>query len=143
MKKFVAGLLVAFGTMTMSGCMEMIGENKMETVSGEVYYLQRISLPSNANVTVTLSDVSLADAPAKVISSQSFATDGQQVPIPFTLTYPANDIDSRSTYSVSAKIDVDGKMIYNSVDAYPVITDANKTASGVRVQVFTTDAMPQ
>lgn len=36
----------------------------MKTITGTVAYRERIALPPNAVVTVTLEDVSLADAPS-------------------------------------------------------------------------------
>ena len=50
-------------------------------LSGTVTYLQRITLAPDAVVEVTLQDVSKADAPAEVISTQTIETQGAQVPI--------------------------------------------------------------
>ncbi|MEH0666316.1 YbaY family lipoprotein [Vibrio scophthalmi] len=100
---------------------------KMETVSGTLAYRERIALPSEALVTVTLQDVSLADAPAKVIAKQQFSADGAQVPFTFELSYDPSQIDARHTYSVSARIEVDGKLRFISDTAYRVITDEAKT----------------
>ncbi len=138
MIKKLMGVAIVSSVLGMMGCSDSSSTTEMATVQGEVYYLPRISLPENANVTVTLSDVSLADASAKVVSSQTFVTEGKQVPLPFELTYSPSDINTNHTYSLSAKIDVDGKMVFNSHQAYPVITDAAKTTTDVQVQVVPT-----
>ena len=47
-------------------------------VSGSVFINQRVALPPDAVLTVTLSDASLADAPSKVISQKVARTQGKQ-----------------------------------------------------------------
>ncbi|GAM78114.1 lipoprotein-related protein [Vibrio ishigakensis] len=50
----------------------------MREVSGTVAYRERIALPDNAVLKVTLEDVSLADAKAIVIDSQSYTTEASR-----------------------------------------------------------------
>ncbi|GAL29980.1 lipoprotein-related protein [Vibrio variabilis] len=99
----------------------------MAAVKGTIAYRERIALPADAVVTVKLQDVSLQDVAAKVISEQTFTTDGAQVPFDFELSYDTKDINPKHTYSVSARIEVAGKLRFISDTSYPVITDANKT----------------
>ncbi len=99
----------------------------MREVSGTVAYRERIALPDNAVLKVTLEDVSLADAKAIVIDSQSYITEGKQVPLPFTLSYQESKIDPRHTYNVRAQIFVDNKLIFTSDTAAHVITDFEQT----------------
>ncbi len=47
-------------------------------VSGAVYIRQRIALPPDAALTVTLSDASVADAPSKVLAQRVVRTDGNR-----------------------------------------------------------------
>ncbi|NMU26748.1 lipo-like protein, partial [Vibrio parahaemolyticus] len=75
-----------------------------------VAYRERIALPPNAVVTIALEDVSLADAPAKVLAKQTFETEGKQVPLSFELSYDSNEIKPNHRYSVRARIEVDGKL---------------------------------
>ncbi|ASI90298.1 MULTISPECIES: YbaY family lipoprotein [Vibrio] len=104
-------------------------EDSMSSVKGTIAYRERIALPPNAVVTVKLQDVSLQDVAATVISEQTFTTDGAQVPFDFELSYDMADIKAKHTYSVSARIEVDGKLRFISDTSYPVITDANQTAN--------------
>ncbi|WP_259639620.1 YbaY family lipoprotein [Pseudomonas syringae group genomosp. 3] len=53
-------------------------------LQGEVYYLPRIALPTGCELTVTLSDISLADVPAIEIDTCK-KTVTHQVPLPFYL----------------------------------------------------------
>ncbi|MFV9503790.1 MAG: YbaY family lipoprotein [Oscillochloridaceae bacterium umkhey_bin13] len=91
-------------------------------VTGTVSYLQRIALAPNAVVEVKLVDVSRADAPAIVISSLSFVSDGRQVPLPFELRYDPSQIDERMTYAVQARITIDGQLTFINTQNYSVLT---------------------
>ncbi len=102
-------------------------EVSMKTITGTVAYRERIALPPNAVVTVSLEDVSLADAPSKVLAKQTFETEGKQVPFAFELSYDSNEIQAKHTYSVRARIDVDGKLRFISDTHQAVITDEAQT----------------
>ncbi|GAD74828.1 hypothetical protein VAZ01S_016_00120 [Vibrio azureus NBRC 104587] len=106
---------------------EVSAEVTMKMITGTIAYRERIALPDNALVTVTLEDVSLADAPAEVLASQSFTTDGQQVPIAFELSYDSNDIQPNHRYSLRARIDVDGQLRFTTDRNFAVITDQHST----------------
>lgn len=83
------------------------------TLNGEVAYRQRIALPPNAQLKVTISDVSLMDVASPVIAETTIETAGRQVPIPFTLDYDPSLIEPRGRYAVSARItDTSGKLLW-------------------------------
>jgi putative lipoprotein len=90
-------------------------------VTGSVTYRERIALPPHAVVHVEISDVSRLDAPAVVLSERDITGAGQ-VPIPFELPYDAAAIDPRRAYAVRARINVDGRLIFTTEAAVPVIT---------------------
>lgn len=106
----------------------------MATVSGTVTYLQRIALPPEATVTVRLQDVSRMDAPAILIGEQRIPAAGRQVPIPFEIAYDPAGIDERMTYTVSARIEHDGRLLMVNDTAFPAITRGAPT-SGIEVRV--------
>ena len=89
-------------------------------VTGSVLYRERIMLPPTATVTVTLADTSLMDAPAKVIDTQVLT--GGSPPYKFTLNYDPAQIVANHTYTVSARIEVDGKLRFITDTHTPVIT---------------------
>ncbi|CAH8186005.1 YbaY family lipoprotein [Vibrio aestuarianus] len=99
----------------------------IQTITGTVAYRERIALPDHALVTVMLQDVSLADAPAQIIAKHRFETNGMQVPLEFDLAFDSRKIDARHTYSVSARIEIDGKLRFITDTHYAVITDENNT----------------
>ena len=78
------------------------------TLTGTATYRERIALPPDSRLVVTISDVSLADAPSTTIAETEVATAGRQVPLPFSLAYDPGRIEPRRTYAVSARI-LDGR----------------------------------
>ncbi|EEX92727.1 lipoprotein-related protein [Vibrio orientalis CIP 102891 = ATCC 33934] len=112
------------------GCQSEQAETEqaaVESITGTLAYRERIALPDDAVVTITLQDISLADAPAKVIAKHRFETAGSQVPFEFDLAYDPAKIEARHRYSVSARIEVNGKLKFITDTSYPVVTDADKT----------------
>ncbi len=97
-------------------------EASTATVTGTVSYLQRIALPPSAVIEVQLQDVSLADAPAKVIAEQTITLGERQVPVAFELNFDPAKIDAKHRYSVSARILVDGQLRFISDQSYPMLT---------------------
>lgn len=91
-------------------------------VTGVVTFKEPDTLPSGAVVEVRLQDVSRADAPANVIFTQVITTTGEQPPIPFSLNFNPAEVDDRFTYTVGARINVDGKLAWINDTAIPVIT---------------------
>ena len=108
--------IVALGlaALTLAACATTgEAENQQIAVSGSIAYRERIALPPTAQIEVRLDDVSRADAPATNMATQSFASEGRQVPFAFTLTVDRADIDPRHSYAVSARItDADGKLMF-------------------------------
>jgi putative lipoprotein len=94
-------------------------------VTGSVLYRERIMLPPTATVTVTLADTSLMDAPAQVIDTQVIT--GGSPPYKFALSYDPAKIVPKHTYSVSARIEVDGKLRFITDTHTPVITSGAPT----------------
>jgi uncharacterized lipoprotein YbaY len=98
------------------------GMENLADLNGTVSYPQRIALPPNAVIEVSLQDVSKMDAPAEVLDAVKFPSAGRQLPIPFTLRYDPAQIDERYTYTVSARIKVDGVLTWPSTTQHPVLT---------------------
>ena len=94
------------------------------SLDGEVFYLQRIALPPNAVLSVSLQDVSLADAPAVILDEQKGPIKGQ-VPLPFHLSYDPVQVNPGHRYSVSARIEADGKLLFITTDHHAVQLDGS------------------
>ena len=101
------------------------GKEPNASVSGSVTYRERLALTPDAKLLVELRDVSLADASSKLIARQTISEPGQ-VPIAFKVEYNRDDIQSRNTYAVSARIiESDGRLAFTNDTAYDVITRGN------------------
>ncbi len=112
----------------------MSDEANPGTVSGTVTYLVRIVLPPTAVIQVQLQDVSLVDAPAKVLAEDKFALGDRQVPVPFTLKFDSGKINPKHTYGVSAHIFVNGELRFLNGQEYRVLTHGNPSKIEVVVK---------
>ncbi len=98
------------------------GREPNASVSGTVTYRERIALSPGARLVVELRDTSYQDTSAELIARQTISDPGQ-VPIRFKVEYSREDIESRNTYSVSARIiESDGRLAFTNDTAYDVIT---------------------
>ncbi len=102
-------------------------------LDGEVFYLQRMALPPSATLSVTLQDVSLADAPAQVLARQSGPVTGQ-VPLPFQLNYDPRQIQPGHRYAISARIESQGQLLFISTEQHSVQLDG-KDPQPLRIRV--------
>ena len=111
----------------------MPSETADATLTGTVTYRPRIGLPPNAVLSVKLLDVSRADAPSVTLAETRVGTDGDQVPLPFSLDYDSADVEARNRYVVRAEIfDAQGVLLWTTDTAYPVLTRGAPT-DGVEV----------
>jgi putative lipoprotein len=117
MKKLI---LLAVTTL-LGACQSMHPAAKLD---GEVFYLQRIALPPDATLSVSLQDVSLADAPAIILAEQKGPVKGQ-VPLPFHLNYDPAQVKPGHRYSVSARIEVNGQLMFITTENHAVQLDGS------------------
>lgn len=117
-RSFCTSLAVAPVALTVAGHAAFAEE--MVRLTGEVIYRERMALPANAVLELTLQDVSLADAPAKTITTYRATIQGGS-PIRFGLSYPKDKLDERYRYSLRAQILVDGQMWFTSTDHIAVV----------------------
>lgn len=81
-----------------------VAEPGAATLTGTVTYHERVALPPDSRLIVTISDVSLADAPSITIAQSETVIAGRQVPLPFALGYDPARIQPGRDYAVSARI---------------------------------------
>lgn len=91
-------------------------------LTGTVTYLQRIALPEGSVIEVSLRDVSLQDVAATEITSQTITTAGEQVPIPFELSYDPAQIDPRMSYALNVRITVDEQLRWINTERIAILT---------------------
>lgn len=106
----------------LSGCapmMERFQASKMRQIEGSVTYRERMMVPPEAQVTVALEDVSLADAPAEPVADTQFKAEGAP-PWDFTLSYDPEQVIEGRRYNLRAKVTLDDRLLFMSTQAYPV-----------------------
>lgn len=95
-------------------------------VTGTAAYRERIALPPDAVLEVTLEDVSREDAPAEVLGQARVEPAGQ-VPIRFEIPYDPARIQANHGYSVRARITAGGELLFATDRTNPVITRGRGT----------------
>lgn len=88
-------------------------------VTGQVVWRERLLLPPQAKVIVRLQDVSLADAPARLVAEAVIPA--QTPPVAFSLGYDPAQVSPSARYAVSARVEVDGRLRFINDTAVPVI----------------------
>ena len=103
------------------------------TVSGNAVYTERVALPADALVRISLVETP-AIGPDAVLVEQVIATRGRQVPIPFELRYELGTIDPALTYGIVATVTVAGEIRFDSGAPTAVITQGNPDAVDVTLK---------
>ncbi|MGD8439016.1 MAG: YbaY family lipoprotein [Holophagae bacterium] len=111
-------VLAVVGAMALAGVQ---AAEAADVVRGTATYRERMALPPDAVLEVTLEDVSRMDVPAEVIGRVEIADPGNP-PYAFEIPYDADAIDERHSYSVWARITRDGTLMFTTDTAAPVLT---------------------
>ena len=102
-------------------------------VSGSVFINQRVALPPDAVLTVTLSDASVADAPSRVISQKVARTQGKQAPFTFILPYNPQEISPDARILLSAAVTINGQMTFITDSIKEVINHGQGTRADLQL----------
>lgn len=115
-------LLVAMvGVLAIVGAPSAGGdEPEVLTLTGTVVYREPSAPPADALLTVTLEDVSLADAPAVTLGQAQFQLNGQSAPIPFSLAYPSSAVLPQALYSARARLTQGDRLLFTTTQNNPV-----------------------
>ena len=125
----LAAVMAACAPLPEAGADAGIG---MTSVAVSVTYRERILLPPGHRLTVRLEDVSLADAPARVLAEAGEDLDGRGPPYAVTLSVQEADIDPRHTYAVRAEIrDPAGALRFTTDTRHAVLTQGSGTRADI------------
>jgi len=113
-------LLIGFGTNASN--QERLD---MKTIEGSVWYRERMLLPENANVRVSLEDVARMDVPAEIIATIEFKPKGAP-PFTFALKFDPNRIHDKGRYALRARIESNGRLLFTSTEHIPAFENGNK-----------------
>ncbi|MND80490.1 hypothetical protein D3C80_722620 [compost metagenome] len=117
--------LIAPLALVVAACSSMPGDAAPSTqVDVTASYRERIMLTSDHVLTVRVEDVSLMDAPARVMAETTQPLDGRGPPYAVTLSVPNAQIDARHTYAVRAEIrDPAGALRFTTDTRHSVLTN--------------------
>ncbi|WP_380184253.1 YbaY family lipoprotein [Kalamiella sp. sgz302252] len=111
-------------------------------VSGTITLPANVRLPPDASLTVMLSDASLSDAPAKVISQRVVLTDGKQAPFKFILPFNPADIQPNARILLSAAVIVDRNVVLIADSIKPVINNGGTKDQTLNLKAVPAKALP-
>lgn len=105
------------------------------SLTGTVVYLQRIALPPDAVVRVRLDEVDRPAASGRTLAEITIPAEGQQVPIPFTLTYAPHQIESDHRYVIHATIQDGNGSVRWTTETPPAVLTEGAPSDDVEVRV--------
>lgn len=97
----------------------------MGSITGTITYREKVTLPAGAVIEVRLLDVTSIESPAITIGEQTIETTGEQVPIPFAISFDAAQIDPNHFYLLLATITVNGELEWLNNQPVWVLTYGN------------------
>jgi putative lipoprotein len=104
----------------------------MTTVQVTATYRERIALTPGHVLTVRIEDVSLADAPARVLAEHTEILTGRAPPFVVTLGFPRSLVDPRHTYAARAEVrDADGHLRFVTDTRHAVLTHGAPAAAEI------------
>lgn len=138
MKPFPSLLAVLAVCVLATGCAKKLKPDNLPALSGNVtgsvIYRERIALPPDARIIVSLEDVSRADKSGAFVAQQSLRA-GTQVPASFNLRYIPAAIDRTHRYAVRASIvDSQDGLMWTSTESIPVLFNEAEKPLTILVQ---------
>lgn len=117
--------LIAPLALVVAACSSMPDAESTSTqVDVTAAYRERIMLTPGHVLTVKVEDVSLMDAPARVLAETTQPLDGRGPPYAVVLSVPNAQIDPRHTYAVRAEIrDPAGALRFTTDTRHSVLTN--------------------
>ncbi|WP_392339349.1 YbaY family lipoprotein [Moritella marina] len=105
---------------------------KQQTLTANVFYLQRIALPPGAQVSLILEDVSKMDVAAEVIAKQTI-TAASAPPYAINLSYNETLIKPQHRYALRAQITLDGQLLFTNTEQVDAFANAGAKPTEILV----------
>ncbi len=121
---------------TMAGCdgsNAVNGDQHMANLEVEAFYRERMMVPPNTILRVTLEDVSKMDVAAALISEVERENPGAP-PYRVELAYDQGKIDARLRYAVRASLRADGKLLFTTTEFVDAFAGDNNGKVAVMMQ---------
>ena len=145
-KKSVQFYLFLLAVLTVSQLFSILAfaqSTPMETIDGTIWYRERILMPPDAEIMVSLVDVAKMDVAATVIASKRFEINGAP-PWNFTLYYDPQKLNDMGRYALQAGLEANGRPLFITTSLIPVFDhDATKGIKILLNRVPTVERAPQ
>ena len=136
----------ALALLALAGCGAgipfMTSADSEPVLKGTVSYRERIALPPDSMLVVSLTDTSPVIVTTRIIAEAVLRVDGKEPPIPFELPYDRARIASDRHYGVRAAIRSGDRILFETPGAYPVITRGNPKRVELHLVRGSADAAP-
>jgi putative lipoprotein len=129
---FFFALAAALLSGALAGCARKPAESFPGEVTGTVAYRERIALPAESELSVTLYETTGAAAEPRFVAAQLVPRPGQP-PLRFRVAYPPGVIDARAGYTLIARIEVGGTLWAVNERPVPVLTFGNPVRADIVV----------
>lgn len=115
------GLIVLIaGILSLIGCATASGDDDVLTLTGSAVIHSPVELPVSSVLTVTLEDVSRADAPAVTLGQEQIAIDGRHGPIAFSVVYPRSAVQPQGIYAARARVTNGDRLLLTTTQRHQV-----------------------
>ena len=91
-------------------------------INGAAGYLEKINLPQGSKITIAIIDM---DTPGAIVAQKSF--DIARAPVPFKFILPPDTVEDDVNYGVVAMILYQNKVIFQTYDRFPIISNGKYT----------------
>lgn len=90
------------------------------TLTGSAVFEDGVVLPAGALLTVTLEDISRADAPAGTLGQTQVQLSGQRPPVVFSVIYPRSAVLPQAVYAVRGRVTQGDRLLFTTTENTPV-----------------------
>ncbi|QSX41913.1 YbaY family lipoprotein [Shewanella cyperi] len=119
--KLLQTLWLGLALLFLGGCVT-VEPPKPVIVNGAAGYLEKLLLPPDSNITIAIIDL---DTPGVIVAQKSFNI--VRAPVPFKFILPAETVDKGINYGVVAMIKNQGRVLFQTYDRFPVISNDKYT----------------
>ena len=108
------------------------GTEDMLTITGSVWYRERMMVPPDAVISISLEDVSRMDVSAEVIATTGFVAQGGP-PWDFSLEYDPIKLNDKGRYGLRVRIEADGRLMFITTEHIPAFEHDSSTPIKIMV----------
>ncbi|MBW2683925.1 MAG: YbaY family lipoprotein [Deltaproteobacteria bacterium] len=129
---FLITLLAVFTVGIENQSSATAGTEDMLIITGSVWYRERMMVPPDAVISISLEDVSRMGVSAKVIATTGFTAQGGP-PWDFSLEYDPRKLNDKGRYGLRVRIEADGRLMFINMEHIPAFEHDSSTPIKIMV----------